>query len=73
VRRAGRKAAANGTADDRGKASRFRALALPYLDDVYTLAPYLLPGADAEDAVQECYLRAYQGADSKPPRRMVIG
>jgi len=44
-------------ADD--KAERFRALALPHLDEVYTLARYLLRDvADAEDAVQECYLRA---------------
>ena len=51
-------ATARGTpADD--KAERFRALALPHLDEVYTLARYLLRDvADAEDAVQECYLRA---------------
>ena len=43
------------------KAQRFRAEALPYLDDVYTLARYLLRNpADAEDAVQECYLRAFR-------------
>jgi RNA polymerase sigma-70 factor (ECF subfamily) len=42
-------------------AERFRALALPYLDDVYTLARYLLRDpADAEDAAQECYLRAFR-------------
>lgn len=42
-------------------AQRFRAAALPYLDDVYTLARYLLRDAhDAEDAVQECYLRAFR-------------
>ncbi|MGA9283326.1 MAG: sigma-70 family RNA polymerase sigma factor, partial [Pseudolabrys sp.] len=46
---------------DRGKAERFRAAALPYLDDVYTLARYLLRNtADAEDAAQECYLRAFR-------------
>src|SRR5262245_27261337 len=46
---------------DRGKADRFRAAALPYLDDVYTLARYLLRNtADAEDAAQECYLRAFR-------------
>ena len=45
--------------NDPEKARRFRELALPYLDDVYTLARYLLRNAaDAEDAVQECYLRA---------------
>jgi len=45
--------------NDPDKARRFRDAALPYLDDVYTLARYLLRDAsDAEDAVQECYLRA---------------
>jgi RNA polymerase sigma-70 factor, ECF subfamily len=59
-------AMANRAADDReGKASRFKALALPHLDDVYTLARYLLAGeADAEDAVQECYLRAFRYFDT---------
>ena len=43
------------------KAQRFRAAALPYLDDVYTLARYLLRNpADAEDAAQECFLRAFR-------------
>jgi RNA polymerase sigma-70 factor (ECF subfamily) len=51
--------------DDDGKARRFYATALPYLDDVYTLARYLLRNpADAEDAAQECYLRAYRHFDS---------
>lgn len=51
--------------DDDGKARRFHATALPYLDDVYTLARYLLRNpADAEDAAQECYLRAYRHFDS---------
>jgi RNA polymerase sigma-70 factor (ECF subfamily) len=46
---------------DHGKAERFRSAALPYLDDVYTLARYLLRNAaDAEDAAQECYLRAFR-------------
>ena len=48
---------------DRGDdaAQRFRAAALPYLDDVYTLARYLLRDSDdADDAVQECYLRAFR-------------
>src|SRR5262249_7547728 len=51
----------------------FQAAALPHLDDVYTLARYLMRNAhDAEDAVQECYLRAlrhfdsYRGAAMKP-------
>ena len=49
--------------DDR-KAQRFRELALPYLDDLYAFARYLLRDAtDAEDAVQECYLRAFRHFD----------
>ncbi len=59
--------------DDPDKARRFREAALPHLDDVYTLARYLLrDAADAEDAVQECYLRAlkhfegYRGPAMKP-------
>src|SRR5450759_4720729 len=48
-----------------GKAERFKALALPHLDDVYTLARYLLRGgSDADDAVQECYLRAFRHFDT---------
>ena len=65
--------AGNGSGDDLDKARRFRDAALPYLDDVYTLARYLLrDGADADDAVQECYLRAlrhfdtFRGPDIKP-------
>jgi RNA polymerase sigma-70 factor (ECF subfamily) len=59
--------------EDPDKARRFREAALPYLDDVYTLARYLLRNpTDAEDAVQECYLRAlkhfhtYRGPAMKP-------
>jgi RNA polymerase sigma factor (sigma-70 family) len=59
--------------EDPDKARRFREAALPYLDDVYTLARYLLRSpADADDAVQECYLRAlkhfhtYRGPAMKP-------
>jgi RNA polymerase sigma factor (sigma-70 family) len=49
--------------DDR--AQRFRDAALPYLDEVYTLARYLMRNTDdAEDAVQECYLRALRHFDS---------
>src|SRR5690348_4736754 len=55
------------------RTQRFRELALPHLDEVYTLARYLLRDAsDAEDAVQECYLRAlkhfdtYRGPAMKP-------
>ena len=51
--------------DNPEKARRFREAALPYLDDAYTLARYLLRDAsDAEDAVQDCFLRAYKHFDS---------
>jgi RNA polymerase sigma-70 factor (ECF subfamily) len=59
--------------DEHDKARRFRDAALPYLDDVFTLARYLMRNpADADDAVQECYLRAlrhfesYRGPAMKP-------
>jgi RNA polymerase sigma-70 factor (ECF subfamily) len=58
---------------DADKARRFRDAALPHLDAVYTLARYLMRSpADAEDAVQECYLRAlrhfdgFRGTEVKP-------
>jgi len=55
----------NAANDDPDKARRFRDAALPHLDDIYTLARYLLRDAgDAEDAVQECYLRALKHFDS---------
>jgi RNA polymerase sigma-70 factor (ECF subfamily) len=47
------------------RARRFREAALPHLDEVYTLARYLLRNAaDADDAVQECYLRALKHFDT---------
>ena len=50
---------------EQDRARRFRDAALPYLDDVYALARYLMRNsADAEDAVQECYLRALRHFDS---------
>ena len=58
---------AGGAADfnDSGKAERFKALALPHLDEIYTLARYLLRSrSDADDAVQECYLRAFRHFDT---------
>ena len=55
----------NASGEDPDKAQRFRDAALPYLDDAYTLARYLLRDpTDAEDAVQECYLRALKHFDS---------
>jgi len=55
----------NSANGDPEKARRFRDAALPHLDDVYTLARYLLRNAsDAEDAAQECYLRALNHFDS---------
>jgi RNA polymerase sigma-70 factor, ECF subfamily len=57
--------AGNGRDRHQDKAQRFRDVALPCLDDVYTLARYLLRDtADAEDAVQECYLRALRHFDT---------
>jgi len=50
---------------EQDRARRFRDAALPHLDEVFTLARYLLRNpADAEDAVQECYLRALRHFDS---------
>jgi RNA polymerase sigma factor (sigma-70 family) len=62
---AGRDTMAGDVSDENDKARRFRDAALPYLDDVFTLARYLMRNAaDAEDAVQECYLRALRHFDS---------
>jgi RNA polymerase sigma-70 factor (ECF subfamily) len=47
------------------RARRFREAALPCLDDAYTFARYLMRNrTDAEDAVQECFLRALRHFDS---------
>jgi RNA polymerase sigma-70 factor (ECF subfamily) len=58
---------------DEDRARRFHDAALPHLNDVYTLARYLLRNQDdAEDAAQECYIRglryfdSYRGPAMKP-------
>jgi RNA polymerase sigma-70 factor (ECF subfamily) len=62
---AGRETMAGYADDAHDRARRFRDAALPYLDDVYTLARYLMRNAaDAEDAAQECYLRAFRHFDT---------
>lgn len=55
------------------RSRRFRGAVLPHLGDAYTLAHYLMRNSvDAEDAVQECFLRAlrhfdgYRGPAVKP-------
>jgi RNA polymerase sigma-70 factor (ECF subfamily) len=64
---------ANGADAEKEKMRRFRDSALPHLDDLHTLASYLMRNAtDAEDVVEECYLRAlrhfysYRGPAMKP-------
>ena len=52
-------------ADDPARAQRFRDATLPHLDAVYNFARYLLRNpSDADDAVQECYLRALRHFDT---------
>jgi len=61
----GHDAMANDAVAEQERMRRFRDAALPHLDDLYTLARYLMRNAtDAEDAVQECYLRALRHFDS---------
>jgi RNA polymerase sigma factor (sigma-70 family) len=56
---------ANYAVADQERMRRFRDAALPHLDDIYTLARYLMRNSsDADDAVQECYLRALRHFDS---------
>jgi RNA polymerase sigma-70 factor (ECF subfamily) len=46
------------------RARRFRDASLPYIDDAYTLAHFLMRNEpDAADAVQECYLHALRRFD----------
>ena len=55
----------NAADNDPERARRFRDAALPHLDDAYTLARYMLRDpTEAEDAVQECFLRAFKHFDS---------
>ena len=56
---------ADDAAAEQERMRTFQAAALPHLDDVYTLARYLMRNThDAEDAVQECFLRALRHFDS---------
>ncbi len=62
----------NGGAEE-DRARSFHDAALPHLNDLYTLARYFTRNTDdAEDAVQECYLRglryfdSYRGPAMKP-------
>jgi RNA polymerase sigma-70 factor (ECF subfamily) len=50
-----------GVLDEETKARQFRELALPHLDDAYNFARWLTRSAvDAEDVVQDAYMRAFQ-------------
>jgi RNA polymerase sigma-70 factor (ECF subfamily) len=50
--------------DDETKTRQFRALALPYLDEAYNFARWLTRNSqDAEDVVQDAYMRAFQFFD----------
>jgi len=61
----------NAANDDPEKARRFRDAALPHLDDVYTLARYLLrDAADAEDAAQT---PLWSEAQETPETQMLRG
>jgi RNA polymerase sigma factor (sigma-70 family) len=62
---AGHDSMANDAFAEQERMRRFRDAALPHIDDLYTLARYLMRNAtDADDAVQECYLRALRHFDS---------
>lgn len=51
------------------RAQRFRSAALAVVDEAYTFAHFLMRNqADAEAAVQECYLRAQDTLDSRHSR-----
>jgi RNA polymerase sigma-70 factor (ECF subfamily) len=61
---------------DETKARQFRELALPHLDDAYNLARWLTGSAqDADDVVQDAYMRAYQffdGFRGSNPRAWIL-
>ena len=59
--------------EDPELARRFRNATLPHLDAVYALARYLLrDSADAEDAVQECRLRALRNRPALPAAACLV-